>query len=98
MTERMQEFLKIEISDQDFYDGIIDFIYSYNIRCGEYECNQYVIKKMDLQNYIIFEEYTYRKNGQRDIHHPISVTRNQLITQINNYAKKQGFAVMNYNE
>ncbi|TCN26491.1 hypothetical protein [Mesobacillus foraminis] len=44
MEEIVQSFLETEISDQDYYEGIIRFIYSGNIRCGEYECNQFVVK------------------------------------------------------
>lgn len=64
MQEILQSFLEIEISDQEYYDGIIRFIYSGNIRCGEYECNQFVVKKMDLLNFIVFEEYEINKKGK----------------------------------
>ncbi|WP_245975470.1 hypothetical protein [Oceanobacillus chungangensis] len=45
MQDILQDFLEVEISEQDSYDGLIRFIYSGNIRCGEYECNQFVVKK-----------------------------------------------------
>lgn len=94
MQEILTEFLETEITDQDYYDGIIHFIYSGNIRCGEYECNQFVVKKMDLLNYIIFEEYVIDK--KREIHQSFSVSKSKLLKVINEYAKKQGFIIRNY--
>ena len=43
MEEMVRSFLKVEISDQEYYEGIIDFIYNDNIRYGEYECNEFII-------------------------------------------------------
>jgi hypothetical protein len=91
MEETLQSFLKCEVSDQDFYDGIIDFIHNGNIRCGEYECNQFVIKKMDPLNFIVFEEYVIEE--VREIHHSISISKAQFSRTINEYAEKQGFII-----
>ncbi|MGD6874255.1 hypothetical protein ACQCU1_19000 [Sutcliffiella horikoshii] len=93
MQELIQSFLEDEISDQEFYDGIIDFIYSFNIRCGEYECNRFVIKKMDHLNFIIFDEYVI--DGKREIHNSVSIHKNKLINLVNEYAKEQGFVLRN---
>ncbi|MCT2534429.1 hypothetical protein NC661_15290 [Aquibacillus koreensis] len=89
--EILQSFLQDEISDQEFYDGIIEFIYSLNIRSGEYECNHYIIKKMDHFNYIIYDEYVIE--GKREIHGSVSIHKGKLIRIINRYAKKQGFKI-----
>ncbi|AXI08482.1 hypothetical protein CUC15_05920 [Oceanobacillus zhaokaii] len=94
MQEILQSFLEIEISDQEYYDGIIRFIYSGNIRCGEYECNQFVVKKMDLLNFIVFEEYEINK--KREIHNSFSISKNELIKTINDYAKTQGFLIRDF--
>ncbi|UOQ49794.1 hypothetical protein MUN88_06890 [Gracilibacillus caseinilyticus] len=93
MQELIQSFLEDEISDQDFYDGIIDFVFSYNIRCGEYEGNRFVIKKMDHLNFIIYDEYVI--DGKREIHHSVSIHKNKLINLVNEYAKRQGIIVRN---
>lgn len=95
MLETIQTFLDNEISDQEFYDGIIRFIYSGNIRCGEYEGNQYVIQKLDLNNFVIYCEYTI--DGKREIHQAFSIQKNKLLRHINDYAKKQGFIIRDYN-
>ncbi|UOQ83528.1 hypothetical protein [Gracilibacillus salinarum] len=88
MQAFIQTFLEDEVSDQEFYDGIIDFIYSFNIRCGEYEGNRFVIKKMDHLNFIIYDEYEI--DGKREIHHSKSIHKNTLIKLVNDYAKRQG--------
>ncbi|MBT2757457.1 hypothetical protein J7E71_16160 [Mesobacillus foraminis] len=89
-----QSFLETEISDQDYYEGIIRFIYSGNIRCGEYECNQFVVKKMELLNFIVYEEYEINK--KREIHNSFSISKNKLLGIINDYAGKQGFIIRDF--
>ncbi|MCM3033105.1 MULTISPECIES: hypothetical protein [unclassified Niallia] len=94
MHEIIPLFLNTEISEQEYYDGIIYFIYSSNIRSGEYECNQFVVKKMDHLNYIIFEEYVI--NNKREIHHSVSISKSELVKVINTFAENQGFVVRSY--
>lgn len=91
MQDFMQSFLETEISDQEYYDGIIRFIYSGNIRSGEYECNQFVVKKMDFSNFIIFEEYVI--DSKREIHNTISISKNKLLRAINDYATCRGITI-----
>lgn len=90
----LQSFLEAEISDQEFYDDIIDFIYNGNIRCGEYECNEFVIRKMDLLNFVVYVEYVI--DDKREIHGSFSIAKNKLLQAINEYARKQGFAIRNF--
>lgn len=94
MQDILQDFLKVEITDQDYYDGLIRFIYSGNIRCGEYECNEFVVKKMDFLNYIVFAEYVI--DEKREIHQSFSISKSKLLKAINNYAKKQGFIIRSF--
>lgn len=94
MKDALQDFLETEISDQEYYDGLIRFIYSGNIRCGEYEGNQFVVKKMDLLNFIIFVEYVIHE--KREIHYSFSMSKSQLIKAINKYAKRQGFIIRDF--
>ncbi|MFB7140853.1 hypothetical protein ACFCYN_14460 [Gottfriedia sp. NPDC056225] len=90
MKNVIESFLEDEISQQEFYDGIIDFIDSSNIRCGEYECNTFVIKKMDHLNFIIFQEYVLQE-GHRTIHESFTIFKDKLISSINKFAKKKDF-------
>ncbi|WP_430510850.1 hypothetical protein [Gottfriedia solisilvae] len=92
MQKVIEAFLEDEISHQEYYDGILDFITSLNIRCGEYECNTYIVKKMDNLNFILFEEYVLQ-DGHRTIHNSTSIFKDNLISTINEFAKKQGFKI-----
>lgn len=90
MEEIIQAFLEVEVSGQALYDDIMDFILSPNIRCGEYECNRFVIKKMDPLNYIIYEEYASHKKGKRKIFNSFALNKDLLIQLMNEYAMMQG--------
>lgn len=81
----INSFLQSEINTQELYEDIINFIISYHIRNGEFEGNEYIIKKMDQTNFIIFPEYE-DKNGNREIHAAEAVYKEVLIKQINDYA------------
>ena len=48
LNEMISEFLIDEVSNQECYDSIYNFIADQNIRTGEYEGNIFVIKKMGL--------------------------------------------------
>jgi len=85
----LERFLQSEINTQELYEDIISFITSYHIRNGEFEGNEYIIKKMDQTNFIIFPEYEY-EDGEREIHAAMAIYRNNLIKEINNYAKEKG--------
>ncbi|WP_085832441.1 hypothetical protein [Clostridium merdae] len=81
----LNSFLRSEINTQELYNDIIAFITSYHIRNGEFEGNEYIIKKMDHANFIIFPEYDDGEGG-KDIHAAEAVYRNNLIKIINDYA------------
>ena len=53
----LNKFLQAEINSKEYYESIINFINLYEIRKGEFEGNEYVIMKMDRDNFIIFSEY-----------------------------------------
>jgi hypothetical protein len=92
MINLIERFLDDEISSQDLYESIYDFITSFHIRNGEFEGNYYIIKKMDPDNFIIFPENIYPDN-HREIPNCISIYKDDLIVKINEHAKKQGFIV-----
>lgn len=81
----LERFLQSEINTQELYNEIITFITSFHIRNGEFEGNEYIIKKMDQTNFILFPEYE-DENGEREIHAALAVNRNNLIKEINDYA------------
>ncbi len=47
----IKKFLVVEISDQEMYEEIYDFINSPHVRSGEFEGNELIIKK---SIYLIF--------------------------------------------
>lgn len=79
-------FLQYEINFEESYNDIMYYILSYQIRSGEFEGNEYIIKKIDLDNFYIFPEYN-SCNG-------ISIKKDDLIKAINNYALLKGIKVM----
>lgn len=81
----MEGFLRSEINTQELYDDIMNFITSYHVRNGEFEGNEYIIKKMDQTNFIIFPEYE-DEDGEREIHAAEAAYRENLIKRINDYA------------
>jgi len=87
------KFLQAEINSQELYEELIKFITSFHIRNGEFEGNEYVIKKMDHENFILFPEYQ-DKDGNREIHFAVSVYKQQLIKDIQNNAKKKGLKLI----
>lgn len=89
----MSKFLQAEINSQELYEEIYTFVVSYGIRNGEFEGNEYIVKKMDRDNFIIFPEYE-DEDGGREIPFSISVYKNQLIEEINKFAKEKGINVV----
>lgn len=92
----LERFLQAETNTQELYEDVMSFIISYHIRCGEFEGNEYIIKKMDRTNFILFPEYT-DADGERETHGAISIYRNNLIKEINNYAQVKGIQVIEVN-
>lgn len=88
----LKKFLDSEINTQELYDDIIVFIKSYNIRNGEFEGNRFIIKKMDKLNFIIFPEDEY-DDGRREISYSMSIYKQNLLDEINDYAIKKGILI-----
>lgn len=69
------------------------FIYENNdtktFKKGEFEGNEYVIMKMDRDNFIIFPEYDDGEGGIQ-IPFSLSIYKNSLLDAINSYAQEKG--------
>ena len=85
----IKKFLQAEINSKEYYDTIISFINSYEIRKGEFEGNEYIIMKLDRDNFIVFPEYD---DGEDGVQIPFcqSIYKNELIKEIETYAKLKG--------
>lgn len=85
----LENFLQSEINSVEFYNCILDFINSYEIRKGEFEGNEFIIMKIDRDNFILFPEYDDMEGGIQ-IPYSLSIYKNQLVDAIKNYAQKKG--------
>lgn len=79
-----ETFLYAEVSYQELYDDIMDFILSPNVLSGEFEGNEFIIMKMDQENYIVYPEYIHQNS--RIIPGAMAFYRKQFISLINDYA------------
>lgn len=82
----LKKFLQAEINSKEFYKSITNFINTEEIRKGEFEGNEYVIMKLDRDNFILFPEYD---DGQDGIQIPfsLSIYKKELVDAINCYAQ-----------
>ena len=85
----LNKFLQAEINSKEYYESIINFINLYEIRKGEFEGNEYIIMKIDRDNFIIFPEYDDGKEGIQ-IPFSFSIYKNNLVNEINKYAQEKG--------
>lgn len=85
----LNKFLQAEINLKEYYDSITNFISLYEIRKGEFEGNEYIIMKVDRDNFIIFPEYDDGKSGIQ-IPFSFSIYKNKLLDAINSYAQEKG--------
>lgn len=85
-------FLEMEINSKEMADEILHFINSFEIRKGEFECNCYVIEKLDLNTFIIYCDLT-EPNGIRTISDVFSIDRKELQQFILSKLNKLGYEV-----
>jgi len=89
-NEVIRRFLNDDVTNNEIYEDLVKFINSQNIRNGEYECNYFIIKKLDLINFVIYAENIYPDN-HREIPYSTSIYKNILIEALKNHVKNQGF-------
>lgn len=68
------DFMKTEIVSEDVRQDILEFVSNWSIRTGEYECNVYVIHKLDRKNIIVYADEQWGEWGEDDM-------RNRLISR-----------------
>lgn len=85
----LRKFLQAEINSKEYYDCILNFVNSYEIRKGEFEGNEYIVMKIDRDNFILFPEYD---DGEKGIQIPFSMSiyKENLTNEINRYAQEKG--------
>ena len=67
-------FLEMEVESKEMADEILHFINSFEIRKGEFECNCYVIEKLDLNTFLIYCDLT-DQDGLRTVSDTFSIYR-----------------------
>ena len=54
--DMIKDFLYSEMSIEELYKEVIFFINSDEIQKGEFEGNQYILKKIDKENFILYDK------------------------------------------
>lgn len=54
MKNILQDFFETELMNEDMYQDLLAYLDSPHIRKGEYECNVYVLRKLDRSRVQIF--------------------------------------------
>lgn len=62
-VEFLWRFMEDELDNQEIYNDIVHFVICEGIRKGEYETNMYIVRKVDQDNFIIYDEYTLQNYG-----------------------------------
>ncbi len=87
--ETLKYFLRYEISNQGIYDEIMRLIKSTRIISGEVHCNEWVVRKIDLNNVVIYAEYEF-SDGHVEIDKDLAFYKNDFIKILNDYVKRNG--------
>ena len=82
------DFLQSEINTKEYYEKIIHFITSYEIRKGKFKGNKYTIEKINRDSFMLYTEY---QDIQGKIIYTPSIipiiSKNKLIKFIEEYIK-----------
>lgn len=89
----LEAFIESEFYNNEVYIAIMNFIISNNIRKGEYKGVEYVIKKMDTSNFIIYAEYNY-PDGTTGIQWAEAVDKDILVIKINEFAAEKAYDII----
>ncbi|EUJ45558.1 hypothetical protein [Listeria riparia] len=92
--DTMEHFLQVELQDQASYTEMLHFVASLYIRCGEFEGEEYVIRKVDHINFLVTREYN-GIDGEREISKPVVISRQALISKINKHVRSKGIMLIN---
>ena len=89
----IQKILELQNFNQDFYDELIWFIASYEIRRGEFRRNQFVIEKVDRINFIVYLEEK-NQDGDIEILYAMSAYNHIIVKEVNKKAKERGLKII----
>lgn len=86
----LENFLSSEIQSAELYREMINFIESYEIRRGEFEGNEYIIKKLDRNNFLLYPEYGGDNGMELFIPYAMAVCKDELLKAAADRAKLNG--------
>ena len=94
--DMIKDFLYSEMSIEELYKEVIFFINSDEIQKGEFEGNQYILKKnqyilkkIDKENFILYAEYEDKKGVVKDMSGTAQfIHKDKLIEIIEKYRKE----------
>ena len=85
------DFLYSEMSIQGLYKEIIFFINSDEIQKGEFEGNEYIVKKIDKETFILYAEYENEEGRVKDMSGTAQfIHKDKPIEIIEKYKKENG--------
>ena len=86
----IKDFLYSEMSIEELYKEVIFFINSDEIQKGEFEGNQYILKKIDKENFILYAEYEDKEGVVKDMSGTAQfIHKDKLIEMIEKYRQKK---------
>ena len=87
--DMIKDFLYSEMSIEELYKEVIFFINSDEIQKGEFEGNQYILKKIDKENFILYAEYEDKEGVVKDMSGTAQfIHKDKLIEIIEKYKKE----------
>lgn len=94
--DMIKDFLYSEMSIEELYKEVIFFINSDEIQKGEFEGNQYILKKIDKENFILYAEYENEEGRVKDMSGTVKdmsgtaqfIHKDKLIEIIEKYRKE----------
>jgi hypothetical protein len=91
----LNHFVQEEVGDKEIADDMMRFINSCNIRSGEYETNMWIIKKLDRNSFIVFEDIPVENNHGFTclLDNSFTASRSTLQREILKQAKRAGYEI-----
>lgn len=89
-SEYLSDFLDNEIRNSDMTNEILHFINSPEIRRGEFECNEYIIQKIDANCFLLYS-HLVGPDGEALFGSAFSMYRSELQAAILSQANTRGF-------
>ena len=89
LLDIVKDFLYSEMSIEELYKEVLFFINSDEIQKGEFEGNQYILRKIDKENFILYAEYEDKEGRIKEMSGTAQfIHKDKLIETIEKYIKE----------